>query len=245
MATRGRSNPLALAVLSCLWQRPMHPYEIATTLREQGKDGSIKINYGSLYTVVESLLKKKLIEERETVREGRRPERTVYAITDAGKREHDDWLAELISRPTSEFTLFEAALSLIGGLPPDEVVRLLEQRRGLLYMQIKAGESGHQAALDGGLPELFLIEWGYKNALGRAELAFVEDLITRIREHKLDGVDIWAGFHADDAGRKEAEEVIHRRMAEAAERTGQHVAPWLAEERRRREGGGPPDAANT
>jgi DNA-binding PadR family transcriptional regulator len=242
MATRGRSNPLALAVLSCLWQRPMHPYEIAATLREQGKDGSIKINYGSLYTVVESLLKRKLIEERETVREGRRPERTVYAITDAGKREHDDWLAEMISRPATEFTQFEAALSLLGGLPPDEVVRLLEQRRGALYLQVRGGESTHQAALDGGVPELFLVELGYKNALWKAELAFVEDLITRIREHKLDGVEIWAGFHADDAGRKAAEEVVHRRMAEAAERSGSHLAPRLAEERRRRKEAGEADA---
>jgi DNA-binding PadR family transcriptional regulator len=232
VAARGRSNTLALAVLSCLQQRPMHPYEIGTTLREQGKDASIKINYGSLYTVVESLLKRALIEERETVREGRRPERTIYAITEAGRREHDDWLSEMISRPTNEFTQFEAALSLIGGLPPDEVVRLLEQRRTLMFMNIKAGESAYQAALEGGLPELFLIEWGYKRALGEAELAFVADLITRIREQKLDGVDIWAGFHESDAGRAAAEELVHQRMAAAAERTGHHLAPALADRRK-------------
>jgi DNA-binding PadR family transcriptional regulator len=234
MATRGRSNPLALAVLSCLQQRPMHPYEIGATLREQGKDSSIKINYGSLYTVVEGLLKRKLIEERETMREGRRPERTIYAITEAGRREHDDWLSEMISRPTSEFTQFEAALSLLGGLPPDEVVKLLEQRRGLLYMDMKAGESAYQAALDGGLPELFLIEWGYKSALHRAELAFVEDLIVRIRDRKLDGVDIWAGFHESDEGRAAAEDIVHQRMAAAAERTGHHLAPELVAQREKR-----------
>src|SRR5205823_5342846 len=129
MASRGRANPLALAVLSCLTERPMHPYEIAATLRQRGKDASIKINYGSLYTVVESLLRRGLIEERETVREGRRPERTVYGITPAGQAEHDDWLGEMISRPEAGFTQFEAALSLMGGLPPIEVLPLLEQRR--------------------------------------------------------------------------------------------------------------------
>src|SRR5947209_19661564 len=93
MATRRRvSNPLGLAVLGCLSERPMHPYEISTTLRTRGKERSIKLNYGSLYAVVESLQKHGLIASRETTRAGRRPERTVYEITDAGVGELEDWL---------------------------------------------------------------------------------------------------------------------------------------------------------
>ena len=84
MSRRRVSNPLALAVLGCLSERPMHPYEISTTLRTRGKEQSIKLNYGSLYAVVESLQKHGLIRAQETTREGRRPERTVYAITEAG-----------------------------------------------------------------------------------------------------------------------------------------------------------------
>ena len=75
---RRRSNPLALAVLACLTERPMHPYEMAATMRTRGQDASIRLNYGSLYGVVENLLKRGLLEEHEVVREGRRPERTVY-----------------------------------------------------------------------------------------------------------------------------------------------------------------------
>ncbi len=77
MPQRKLSNPLALAVLACLAEHPMHPYEIATTLRIRKKDESVKLNYGSLYTVVESLLRHGLIIPQETEREGRRPERTV------------------------------------------------------------------------------------------------------------------------------------------------------------------------
>ena len=84
MSRRRVSNPLALAVLACLNERPMHPYEISTTLRNRGKEQSIKLNYGSLYAVVESLQKHGLITSRATTREGRRPERTVYEITEAG-----------------------------------------------------------------------------------------------------------------------------------------------------------------
>ncbi len=39
-----RSNPLALAVLVCLFEKPMHPYEIAHTLRIREKHESVRLN---------------------------------------------------------------------------------------------------------------------------------------------------------------------------------------------------------
>ncbi|HEX9412009.1 MAG TPA: PadR family transcriptional regulator, partial [Ktedonobacterales bacterium] len=111
MTKRKVSNPLALAVLACLMERPMHPYEMATTLRERGKDQSIKLNYGSLYTVVEALQQHELIVAQETERAGRRPERTIYRLTDAGRMELIDWVSELLSTPVKEYTHFEAGLS--------------------------------------------------------------------------------------------------------------------------------------
>ena len=54
MGSRNRNNPLALAVLICLSERPMHPYEVATTLRQRQKHESVRLNYGSLYAVVAS-----------------------------------------------------------------------------------------------------------------------------------------------------------------------------------------------
>lgn len=102
------SNSLALA---CFCERPMHPYEIASTLRERNKDESIKLNDGSHYAVVEALKKHELIAAHVTEREGNRPQRTVYRITDAGRLELIDRLSEFLSRPAREYTHFEAALS--------------------------------------------------------------------------------------------------------------------------------------
>ena len=110
-----RSNPLALAVLVCLYEKPMHPYEVAQTLRARAKEQSVRLNYGSLYAVVESLEKKGFIKATGTVREGKRPQRTVYEITDDGAREMDDWLTELIGTPNKEYPAFMAGLSF---LPP-------------------------------------------------------------------------------------------------------------------------------
>ena len=114
----------------------MHPYEMATTLRERGKDQSIKLNYGALYTVVEALQQHGLIVAQETEREGRRPERTVYHLTETGRLELIDWISELISRPVKEYTQFEAGLSLIPVLPPEDAAALLTQRCARLEMEI-------------------------------------------------------------------------------------------------------------
>ena len=91
------SNLLALAVLSYLSQQPMHPYELGRNLREHGDDRSIKFNHGSLYMVVGQLARAGFVTEQETGRRGQRPERTVYALTDAGRDELRDWLRELVA----------------------------------------------------------------------------------------------------------------------------------------------------
>ncbi len=129
MATKRKvGNLLALAALSYLTRGPMHPYELGRTLRRNGDARSIKFNHGSLYMVVQQLAKAGLIVEQETTREGQRPERTVYALTDAGRVELRDWMRELVEEPEHEYPHFVAALSLIAALPPSEVVDLLNRR---------------------------------------------------------------------------------------------------------------------
>jgi DNA-binding PadR family transcriptional regulator len=191
-----RSNPLALAVLTCLLERPMHPYEMAQTLRARAKHESIRLNYGSLYGVVEALEKRQLIRARETVRAGRRPERTIYEITDSGLREMADWLSELVAAPTKEYLQFEAALSLLPALPPDEALAALKQRRESLEIEIALLDGAVAAARSHGLPRLFALESEYLQTLRRAELEYVERLEKDIESGELSGLDQWRSWYA-------------------------------------------------
>ena len=166
-----RSNPLALAVLTCLAERPMHPYEIAQTLRSRAKDHNIRLNYGSLYGVVEGLAKRGLISATDTFREGRRPERTVYEITETGTREMTDWLTELIATPVKEYLQFEAGLALIGALAPDEALGALRLRLRQLELTLAQSEATREVTRKAGLPRLFELESEYVDALLAAEAA--------------------------------------------------------------------------
>jgi DNA-binding PadR family transcriptional regulator len=182
MASQRRrvSNPLALAVLAALRERPMHPYEMAATMRSQGKERSIKLNYGSLYTVVDNLAKHGLIEAMEATREGRRPERTVYRLTEAGGAELEDWLTELLGTPVKEYPQFEAALAEIAVLPPARVREVLEHRVEALE-KLLSQERAEIAQIPW-LPRLFLLENEYHQALREAELDWVRGLVRELRE---------------------------------------------------------------
>ena len=192
-----RSNPLALAVLVCLYEKPMHPYEVAQTLRQRAKQESVRLNYGSLYAVVEVLEKKGFIKATGTVREGKRPERTVYQITDDGSREMDDWMTELIGVPAKEYPAFMAGLSFLPSLDPDDALAALRARADALKMKVVGIRSAMKAAREAGLPRIFELETEYEEQQLAAELKFVNGLVDDMTAGTLEGLDMWRMFHTE------------------------------------------------
>jgi DNA-binding PadR family transcriptional regulator len=187
---------LALAVLALLFERPMHPYEMGVILKQRHKEESIKLRYGSLYTVIELLLARGFIAAKETARDGKRPERTIYEITPAGRDELHDWMADLVGEPAKEYPQFEAALCLLPVLPPDEALALLRQRLTHIE-QTTAALAGEIAGISAqNFPALFLVETEYRLALLKAEQAFVAELIRRI-ENGWGPLELWRGIHED------------------------------------------------
>lgn len=190
-----RANPLALAAMVCLSERPMHAYQIATVLRERNKHASVRLNYGSLYSVIGSLQRRALIEPTSTSRAGRLPERTVYSLTDAGAAEMRAWLSELIAIPSRDYTAFEAGLSFLPALPPNRVRELLSARAEQLEREStdREGSGGLLGSTE--VPRLFWIEEEYRDAIRTAELAYIRQLLTDIDSDDLDGIDWWYQIH--------------------------------------------------
>jgi DNA-binding PadR family transcriptional regulator len=173
-------TPLALAVLNLLNERPMHPYEMQRLMKERGHDFVIKLKGGSLYSTIERLMTAALIEAVATSREGRRPERTVYTITETGRDELILWMRELLARPTQEYPWFGAVLAFASALPPDDVQFLLGFRMAALEAEIAAAESMLQAMARQEIPRLFGIEGEYGLAMRRAELAWIRQIVEDI-----------------------------------------------------------------
>jgi DNA-binding PadR family transcriptional regulator len=190
-----RTNPLALAVLALLSERPMHPYEMAQTMRERHQEEVIKLNYGSLYTVVESLTRHELITASAVQKAGNRPERTVYAVTDAGTAELHDWLRSLIAEPAREYPRFEAGISMVGLLPPADALQVVGQRETAVAEQLTALAVLLERLAGMGLPQLAWIELDYRMAMLRAERAWLSWFATATREGTVGGYDTWEDRH--------------------------------------------------
>jgi DNA-binding PadR family transcriptional regulator len=190
-------NLLALAVLSVVVERPMHPYEMATVMRARGKEQDMKIKWGSLYTVVRNMERHGLLEAVESGRQGARPERTIYRITRAGREELEDWTRELISTPEPEQLRFEAGLSVMGGLGPDEATSLLRRRLELLEGQI-AGQREALARTGREVPRLFLVESEYRLAVAEAEAAWVRSLLDELTTGSFPGLAEWRAWRTSN-----------------------------------------------
>ncbi|MGB3632496.1 MAG: helix-turn-helix transcriptional regulator [Rubrobacteraceae bacterium] len=190
------SNPLALAAMALLYEQPMHAYEMVSLMRERGKHESVRLRYSSLYSVVGALEREALISQVETVREGRRPERTVYELTEAGCIEFLTWLRELLGEPMKEYTQFAAGLSFLPALPPTEAADLLQERVRRLEGEVGTMRSRMDEVSEQGLPRLFLVEHEHELVLKEAELKWVRGLVRDIEDGTLGGIREWESFHS-------------------------------------------------
>jgi DNA-binding PadR family transcriptional regulator len=176
-----RPSPLGLAVLSMLLPGPLHPYGIQRLIRHWGKDEVVNVEQrANLYKTIKRLHEAGLIAVRQTERDQQYPERTVYELTDDGRRELPGWLADMLATVRNEFPQFPAALSLVMCLPPDQVRAALERRAAVLGENLAKIEQV-LASYGGTLPRVTLLDDEYRRAVTAAELAWIDGVLDDLR----------------------------------------------------------------
>lgn len=202
-------NLLALAVLATVQLRPMHRYEMASIMRARGKDQDMNVKWGSLYTVVQNMEKHGFLETIGSTRQGARPERTIYRITDAGRQELVDWTRELISTPQPEHPRFAAGLSVLAVLRPQEAIALLQARLGRLEESIGTlGAATAEHAKE--VPRLFLAEDEYRLAILEAEAAWVRSMLDELTSGSHPDLPMWQAWHTTGEIPEELAEIAKR-----------------------------------
>ncbi len=173
-----------ITVLTLLREAPMHPYQMQRLLRDRHKDEILVLKRGSLYHAIGRLVLSEFIEIASTGRDGRRPERTTYRITPAGRKELFRALRQIIAIPRRESSEFMAAMSLLVHLTPAEAIPRLEERCRHLENEIAARNAG-LAAASAHVLRINLVESEYLVAMLKAELAWVHGLLGEVRAGKL------------------------------------------------------------
>ena len=185
-----KRSSLALLVLWQLIQEPMHVYRIQKLIEGQGKDRVVNVRSpASLYQTIRRLEQHRLVEVKETVRGNSQPDRTVYAITDAGRQTARRWLEEMLLETGSDYPEFIAAVSIMFVFAPDEVLDLLEMRAERLSADLDRAETELAAHPD--LPRLFLLDEEYRRAVIQAELDWIRGVCADIEAGRLKWDEDW------------------------------------------------------
>ena len=189
-----RTNPrdmVALTALALLSEQPSHPYEIQRQIRGRHKDFAAG-KTRALYHAIDELVAEGLVEPMETIRDGRRPERTVFRITDDGRDELVDWLTDLLERPVPEYSIFNIAVGFMAYLPQDRAEEALRSRSLGLRAEIASlHEAMRVLREEGRLPRIVLLEVEHSIAMRTAELHWVGTLQEEMRTGELGWTKEW------------------------------------------------------
>jgi DNA-binding PadR family transcriptional regulator len=174
-----RLTPLGVVILALLREGDMHPYEMLRLLRQRRKDRVVTIANGTFYHTVSRLEETGFLREVGVDREGNRPERTTYSLTEPGHAIVAEWVRRELPRVDRPGD-FRVALAEAHNLSRDEVVALLSARRALLAADL----DGHREALARtqakGIPVQFVIDTERDEIILAAELAWLDALIARL-----------------------------------------------------------------
>ncbi|WP_308015758.1 PadR family transcriptional regulator [Microbacterium sp. cx-59] len=177
-------TPLSVMLLALLREDDMHPYEMIRLMRIRRDDRIIPLTNGTIYHTVERLERAGLVTEVGVDRDGNRPERTTYALTDAGSAAVEAWVRHELPRIDRPLE-FRVALSEAHELDRATVAQLLTERRDGLEADAARLQNEVDTSRRGGTPEQYLIEVDRHLALAAADISWLDAFLVRLQNPDL------------------------------------------------------------
>lgn len=171
---------VAVMALALLHERPMHPYEVFRTLEHRCDTRLIRVNAGAVYHAVERLVAGGLAEAVGTDRQGRRPERTTYRVTDAGRAALVPRLTSLLADDHPAYPLFPVGLAQASHLPRADALAALAARRDRQADALARATGALERAMSHGHPLRHLLDFDHEIAMLTAEIAWLDDVVARL-----------------------------------------------------------------
>ncbi|MBP0457818.1 PadR family transcriptional regulator [Streptomyces montanisoli] len=168
-----------------LVERPMHPYEMFSLLKERHEDHIVKVRPGSLYHTVERLARDGLAVSCGTAKAGNRPERTTYEITQVGRAVLSEQVSVMLDSPVNEYPRFPLALGESHNLPRDQVVGHLTHRAERLTEMVDEADRYLAGLRESDVPEAYWFVADYLRTIQAAERDWLRALIIRLHNEEL------------------------------------------------------------
>lgn len=172
--------------------QPVHGYEIRRELLSWGAEDWANVAPGSIYSALATLERRGLIHATGLRREDDRPERTEYAVTDAGDEAFDLLLREVLRTSELPHHPLLPGLAFLPEITPEELSEVLSARREAVERQIESYEGllarVPTAAGPGEVPPHVAGSVRLILALVRAEADWIDDTSRRLVDGRLDHV---------------------------------------------------------
>lgn len=174
-------TPVAVVLLSLLHEGPMHPYELHQRLAGRGSARLVRINPGAVYHGIERLERDGLVEAARTERQGRRPERTLYRLTDDGRKAFVARVLGLLGEEHDEYPAFPVGLAEAHVAPLGQVVEQLEARRRRIDARLAEVRLRGDELREAGVARRYLLDVEHELAVGEAESRWLGALLEDLR----------------------------------------------------------------
>jgi DNA-binding PadR family transcriptional regulator len=178
-------TPMALAAMELLHDGPKHPYEIHQIMQEREVWRLLKLTTGSLYHAIDRLERDGLIAAVEISREGRRPERTTYELTEAGRDAFAQRLRAIVAEPATEYPQVLVAVAFLHTLSRPDALVQLRRRAMALEANIAAERVYAERLTELGVHELYWADVDLRTRQRETELAWTQQLVERLESRQL------------------------------------------------------------
>lgn len=179
-------NPLGMVALGLLTEGPRHPYELYQVLMHRREDVIVKIRPGSLYHAIAKLELLGYVAAVGTERDGNRPERTTYRITDSGRHVLNDLVGQRLANPQNEYPIFPVAIAQMSRLPKDDVLRHLNYRLRILQQDVELMRATYASLIERGKPRHLILDIDYLVVVKDSEISWITTTIDAIENGNLD-----------------------------------------------------------
>ncbi|MEW9700760.1 PadR family transcriptional regulator [Paenibacillus sp. SI8] len=175
---------MKLVILGLLMEANRHPYEIRQIMKERGMHNYMKVQDGSLYYAMDQLKKDGFVEALEVVRDTNRPEKTIYQVTDAGKKKFQEFLMEQLHEEIWYYHPLYVALPFTVHGDQNKIAEILEHKIMAQKIVMQRAKSVYEEHI-GTVPRVVLqmMVGTYKRAF--MELKWLEQLHQDASEGRL------------------------------------------------------------
>jgi DNA-binding PadR family transcriptional regulator len=172
-----------LLVLGMLSRTPMHGHRLKREAELRDVNEWAGISVGSLYGMMHRLEQEGLIRPLRVEREGQRPARTVYALTDEGRKELGILLDAAFQKIDYELGAFDVALlvadaTLSYGELAEQIELRVERTTALLHSLVSDRRNLEEKGQGGTMERLIMIHAEHKL---ETELRWYQEVIDTLR----------------------------------------------------------------